>query len=143
MPTRVPPLPVAAVFAMAEVALRHRWQHFALTLVLGAHGLLRTGEISKLLKADIHLDASLTSAVVNLGSTKGSHRKRTKETVSIDLPWLVCFAKAAANDMLDGNRFAPADNTFRKKFSEIAHLLGIQGYRFKPYSLRRGGATEL
>ena len=37
----------------------------------------------------------------------------------------------------------PAEKIFRARFAEYFEFLQLQGFNFKPYSLRRGGATHL
>ena len=34
------------------------------------------------------------------------------------------------------------DKVFRRTFREVVEELGLERFRYKPYSLRRGGATE-
>ena len=32
---------------------------------------------------------------------------------------------------------------FRKRFAQLCHVFDLDSYNFRPYSLRRGGATDL
>ena len=91
----------------------------------------------------IQYDAYLTSAVLNLGSTKGSLRRGAQETVSLDLPWLVCLLRALTTPLGDEDFVAPRGTTSRRQFDKLAKDAGLESCAFKPYSLRRGGATEL
>ena len=134
---------VPALFAMVELALQRSLRALAVSLLVGAHCLLRTGELNKLKVGHIQYDAYLTSAVLNLGSTKGSLRRGAQETVSLDLPWLVCLLRALTTPLGDEDFVAPWGTTFRRHFDKLAKDAGLGSCAFKPYSLRRGGATEL
>ena len=85
----------------------------------------------------------LMTGVINLGSTKGSLRQGAQETVAIDLPWLVALTQALLCRLGDNDFVAPRSTSFRRHFDRIVKKADLQPYGFKPYSLRRGGATEL
>ena len=86
LPCRAPPLTEEALHTLVGYAIFHRQHQFALTLLLGFYGLLRTGELLSI-----------------------------------------------------RNRDAP--HRWRKMFNDTISALSLDSYQYRPYSLRRGGAT--
>ena len=64
------------------------------------------------------------------------------ESVQVKLPWLVKLLAASLKANPIGALGGPSW-LFRQKFDKITTAAGLQGFGFRPYSLRRGGATEL
>ena len=144
LPTRAPPLPAAAVFAIAEWCLRQGHHGMALGMIVAAHCLLRTGEMLKLTFGQITWAEDYSSVVISLGTTKSGARRGAAESCQVELPWLAAAMKAMqlrreASDTLVGM----AEPLFRRLFGEALRELGFAEWGFQPYSLRRGGATEL
>ena len=63
--------------------------------------------------------------------------------MTIDLPWLVALTQALLCRFKDDDFVAPRATSFRRQFDRIIKKADLSPYGFKPYSLRRGGATEL
>lgn len=64
LPNRAPPMPIEVLDAMVGHAVFKNQHLFALSLLLGFHGLLRTGEILGLSKKDFSVTSNATSVVV-------------------------------------------------------------------------------
>ena len=83
VPNRAPPLPETALQAMTGWALFHGHKDFALSLLLGYYGLLRTGEIQSLTSHHIFMAKPTKPAIISLGLTKGGKRAGAAESVTI------------------------------------------------------------
>lgn len=66
IPNRAPPLPTEVLYAMVGYALFKEWHFFAITLLLGYYGLLRTGEILQVKGSHISVESPKGPAVVSL-----------------------------------------------------------------------------
>ena len=121
IPNRAPPMPVEVLEAMVGHSLFHNRPLFALSLLLGFYGLLRTGEILGLTKKHLAIASRDTSVLVSLGMTKGGKRQGAAESVKVVL--------------------AEAPHAWRKTFVDTLESLGFTSLELRPYSLRRGGAT--
>ena len=115
----------------------------ALSLLLGFHGLLRTGEILSLKKTHFQVHADSETVLISLGLTKGGKRQGAAESVSLRIrdvtrrvqQWLSC--PSAPTSLVA----SPAQ--WRQLFSDALEALEFTSFQFRPYSLRRGGATFL
>jgi hypothetical protein len=113
-------------------------------MLIGYQGLLRTGEITKLKKRDWTWIPRRKLALLLLGDTKGGKRRGEQETISIDDP-VLCqlvneyLARCHDHEPICG-RSGPS---FRSWFRRLVHstALGRQ-VDYKPYSIRRGAATD-
>ena len=80
-------------------------------------------------------------AVISLGLTKSGKRAGASESVTISvtcaLQWLWAWKNASSSRC----PLTPAPHHWRKKFSECVKALNLEEFEFRPYSLRRGGAT--
>ena len=140
LPARSPPLPPLGIFALAELALRRGWRRTAVAILVAAHCLLRTCEITNLSGASVAFSANAQSAVLNLGLTKSGQRTGANESVQVSLPWLaqLLYVCLQSHPVLIDQPWR-----FRQEFSTLLDAAGLQHFNFKPYSLRRGGATDL
>ena len=142
LPERAPPLPVVCLLACAEVAFRQADPTLASLLLLGAHCLLRTGELVQISAGMVKFARAFGTAVISLGAMKSGKRAGVIESVQVKLPWLVKLLAAA----LKANALATLGGPswlFRQKFEKVVVSEGLGAFGFRPYSLRRGGATEL
>ena len=144
LPMRAPPMPPKVLFALSEWGITQGLPGFALGLVLAFHCLLRTSEMVSLTFGQISWADDFRSAVIDLGWTKGGKRRGAAESVTVDIPWLAVALQALRSkgtpiDTVVGLSMAK----FRKLFREGCFALGCADWGFSPYSLRRGGATEL
>ena len=142
VPNRAPPMPLEVLEAMVGYALFKNEKLFALSLLIGFHGLLRTGELTGIKASHVSISRTKGPAVVALGLTKGGKRHGSAESITLYgedvcrrlFQWV---QTARASDSLTG-----ASHVWRKKFSDTLQALAFHTWDFRPYSLRRGGATH-
>ena len=127
---------------MAGLALAQgRWDWGALVLT-AFHCYLRPNEFLKVTEATVALPVG-QAGVLSLPWTKIGQQRGARETVVVEdeltLFWLrkVIADRQRGQPLLEGNSYA-----FRKFFDRCISDLGLGGYGYKPYSLRRGGATH-
>ena len=144
VPCRAPPLTQDIVLAMAGLALEQGQLTLAALLLVGFHGLLRTGEILQIRPIDFLMGPD--AAVLSLPSSKSGVRNNTRESVALRDPIVLETVRA----MLDVKHSFRLANTpcwsksgtlFRDQFQRLLVHLKVDNLSFKPYSLRRGGAT--
>ena len=144
VPARAPPITQDIVLAMAGLSLQQGQLTMAALLLLGFHALLRTGEILQLCPCDFLLAAD--RGIVSIPSSKSGVRNNTRESVSLHDPIVLETLKA----MIDVKQALQLDkvpcwdksgSAFRDSFHRLLQHLEITALGFKPYSLRRGGAT--
>jgi hypothetical protein len=128
----------------ALAAILWSWQLLdcALLTLLGFHCLLRTGEILGLLKCQMRFSLGDVACVVSLPETKGTHRKGTVESVTLTDPVLAkCFTvfmkPCKPGDLVLQRTPGQFRNAFRAACKQLMLPESV-----RPYSLRRGGATE-
>eukprot|EP00438_Fugacium_kawagutii_P034073 Skav205994 [mRNA] locus=scaffold2084:207733:210659:+ [translate_table: standard] len=85
LPNRAPPMPMEVLDAMVGYALFKQQPLFALSLLIGFHGLLRTGEVLGLSKKDFSITSNSSSILISLGLTKGGQRQGALESVKVSL----------------------------------------------------------
>jgi hypothetical protein len=143
LPTKATPILRPVVHAMAYFALEDGQQRLALIMVL-AHSLcLRTSELLALRFSDLTISPACASLVAYLGQSKTGKRKNKSECARCKDKALILFAKALCPDDAMGDYILDmSEATFRKKFAQLAKRVGLDPERVKPYSLRRGGATQ-
>eukprot|EP00438_Fugacium_kawagutii_P021703 Skav224769 [mRNA] locus=scaffold1604:630943:636934:- [translate_table: standard] len=83
IPNRAPPMPVHVLHALVGWALFHQHVTFAVSLILGFYGMLRTGEILGLRSHHLSTEDTHQRVVVSLGLTKGGKRQGAAESVVI------------------------------------------------------------
>ena len=141
IPCRAPPLTEVALQTLVGYALFHNQFSFALSLLLGFYGLLRTGELLSLKNKDIAQANSRAVAVISLGMTKGGQRQGAAESVTISEEDTLRRLWQWKQSNARGMSLCPAPHRWRKMFNDAIHALGLEQYQYRPYSLRRGGAT--
>lgn len=143
-PARAPPLTTLLARAIIGKAVLDNELAFATLVAVGFHALLRTGELLSLEYRDIEINT--TCAIHSLRNTKSGQRTGTLEAVAVRdsltlqlLQTLIAVQQRSRFQKLWPHSGQLFRVTFRKfcSFFRVAHLL------FKPYSLRRGGATWL
>ena len=144
VPCRAPPLPSIAALGMVWYLCSIR--HFGLAFLVSAayDGFLRTREMLSLTWNDVQV--SRGSGVISLAHTKSGQRCAAYEaSVMLDrmVPCLYHQAKAARpSGTSDDCYISPASEAeFYKLFNAALVALGLSNFGFRPYSLRRGGAT--
>ena len=140
---RATPLTQDLVLAFAGVGFELGLPRLALCLLLGFHTLLRTGELCAIMVKDIAFARDGRSAVINLVETKGGLRRGANEMVTVDDPSLCLMLKRVLANAMPGDRITGCRiQDFRAFFNRAVDVLDLNGFNFKPYSLRRGGATH-
>lgn len=145
VPTRAPPLTQRIIRSMAAYAIaQNRWG-FAMVLILGFECLLRTGELLNLYPRD--LLAGRSSGICTLRETKSGKRTGSNEFVSITDPVALELVKQFLQLRRELNLttlpvWTASATAFRRQFAQICSIFDLQRHSFRPYSLRRGGATH-
>ena len=143
LPERAPPLSADVVLAISGVMISVGHPRSALAVALAFHGLLRTGEILAVRKRDVTFAKTGKSAIINLRMTKSGQRLNQHEMVSVDDAHLVQWLSKTLQQLLPGDPIvAQTPQAFRKLFYGSIRVLGLTRMEYKPYSLRRGGATH-
>lgn len=142
-PNQAPPLPESILLAFVGRCLELGDLDMAVALNLGYYGLLRTGEILNL--CPDHIVIGKKDIVIRLGLTKTGLRRHQDENVVVtnQAVWhqvmtLLSIRKAA------GSYHVPiilgGGPQFREQFAKLRKFFNLT-QPFRPYSLRRGGAT--
>ena len=135
MPSRAPPLSVKVLEAMVGWSRFHGYHTFALSLLVGFYALLRTGELLTLQSKHIEMSSPSSPAIISLGLTKSGKRQGAAESVTLGDLW-------HWKQNVDSSCFLTLKpHQWRKLFNDCLEGLKIQDWGFRPYSLRRGGAT--
>lgn len=139
IPNRAPPFPENVLLAMVGHALFHNELLFALSLLLGFYGMLGTGELTGLSHSQVEPGDGSGPAVISLGLTKSGKRHGAAESVTV---YVVDVVRRLVQWKQSKVKFlTPSPATWRKLFSDTLCKLGLDSFGFRPYSLRRGGAT--
>jgi integrase len=146
IPSRAPPLTERLVRSMAAFEVSLGNLEMAACLLLGFHCLLRTGEILALRLEDILLGSE--SGICTLTHTKSGLRRNAAEAVSIEdvvvlevLRILVLHRRDTRQEALPV--WSGTGAQFRQRFAFLCKNFDLSSQSFRPYSLRRGGATHL
>ena len=139
-----PPLPLSLARAFVAKAVAANELAFATVIALGFHGLLPTGELMALRFKHLQLNAQC--GVISLPCSKAGQRSGSQEAIAVRdaiilqlLDTLVSVQKPAPGDPV----WPKTSQLFRQEFRRMCDFFGITSQQFKPYSLRRGGATFL
>ena len=143
-PSRAPPITAVIVKAFIARAVESDDLDFAVLVALGFHSLLRTGELLALQYQDFELGESC--GVVTLKSSKTGLRHGSEEAVAIRdrLTLMLLDTLFSWQPWRPGNRIWPfSPQAFRETFRRYLGFFRVANLSFKPYSMRRGGATLL
>ena len=141
VPNRAPPLSIDALHTLVGYGLFKKQPLFALSLLLAFHGLLRTGELLTLQAKHCSISSAKGPLVVSLGLTKSGKRQGAAESVTIHNDD-VCRRMFQWLKSTSGNAFlAGPGHIWRKTFATFLEKVGLDKVDYRPYSLRRGGAT--
>ena len=104
-------------------------------------GLLRTGELLSLRAKDVFIPGPKGPAVLSLGLTKGGARQGAAESVTLHersiLPDLWRWKQVSSPSQF----LTLKPHAWRALFTKAIEALKLNDLQFRPYSLRRGGAT--
>ena len=143
-PSRAPPITQLLVRSIVCRAVRLGDLQFACLVALGFHALLRTGEILSLRFCDIEFD--LTRGVLSLSGSKSGIRTGTKEAVALrdQVTLQLLDALWTCQRHFPGQTIWPfTAHRSREMFRSHLRFFRVHHFEYKPYSLRRGGATFL
>lgn len=145
-PARAPPLTLDIVLSLAHYAICHHDIFFACLLVLGFFTLVRTGELLGLKGRDLLVNDR--QLIVSLKDTKTGKRNAADEMVTTDHNFAILVTSTVVDILrshgaLDRPIWAFSGQAFRNHFDSYLRRFHIQDLAFRPYSLRRGGATWL
>ena len=140
IPNRAAPIPENILQSMMGWAIFHDHHLFALSLALGYYGMLRTGELFDITLSSVFMSKKTAPAVISLGLTKGGKLTGAAESVTIQVEdvlrrlwqWRVSGAP---------HKLVSSPHTWRALFAKCLTALKLDEFGFRPYSLRRGGAT--
>ena len=143
LPNRAPPLTEGVLRAMVGWSFFHEHFRFGISLLVGFYGLLRTGELLALQAWQFQTAGSSTPVVVSLGLTKSGKRQGAAESVTISelvVIQLLCKWKSISGPY---DFLTDKPHVWREMFQACLKGIGVEKWDFRPYSLRRGGATSL
>ena len=89
----------------------------------------------------VFIESPKKPAVVSLGLTKGGKRMGASESVSISVELLLQWLKAWKRVTSPDKSLCGTPAQWRGLFSQCVTAVGLDEFMFRPYSLRRGGAT--
>ena len=145
IPLRAPPMPPSVALALAWYFVRMGQIGGAFILLAGYDCFLRTGEMLSLTFGDVAFGDN-NQGIIKLEHTKTGQRHAAFEASAVNDP--VCgrlfraLKASLRGDIHPGHYiFLPKVGQFYKIFNDGLLWLGIQEFGFKPYSIRRGGAT--
>ena len=141
IPNRAPPLPVRVVHAMAGWAMFSGHPAFAVSLLIGFYSMLRTGEILSLKRSHFSSPPGSSRVVISLGMTKGGRRTGAAESSVLGYDVAVRFVQRWMSLARGSISLTPSPAKWRQLFNDALAALNLTQYEFRPYSLRRGGAT--
>ena len=141
IPSRAPPLPEHIAHAMCGWAVFHGWFSFGISLLLGFYSMLRTGEILGILSSHVECGPGALQALINLGLTKGGKRLGAAESVVLGFEPVVKVLRSWKKVSTPSTSLTPSPAKWRSLFNQCLEQLNITDFGFRPYSLRRGGAT--
>ena len=145
VPTRAAPLTAELVRSLAMYAIEHHDLAFALLILLGFYGLLRTGELLHLLASDLLCHEQ--HLLVSLKDTKSGKRKAAQEMIHLEDTFTIEVAQTFLELRRSQNALACpiwrfSGQAFRNRFNHYCNRFDLGKFLFRPYSLRRGGATH-
>ena len=142
-PTRAPPLTEDVLKAMVGWASLRDHFSFGLSLLVAFYGLLRTGELLSLQAWQIHVISESQPAVINLGLTKTGKRQGAAESITITELSVVRLLWVWKQRVPSHSFLTEKPHVWRSLFADCINKLKLSQWEFRPYSLRRGGATHL
>ena len=141
VPNRAPPLPEHVVQAMAGWGFFKGHVSFGVSLLVGFYTMLRTGELLGLRSSHLLSEPTRNQVLISLGLTKGGKRAGAAESVILGFEPVVNLVKAWKRQASSSTPLATSPGHWRGLFNESLMALGLETHGFRPYSLRRGGAT--
>ena len=143
LPERAPPLPTLFATAVAGAALRRQDLRLCVLILIAFHALLRTGELCRVQASHFVRPGKAGPIFLTLSNTKsGIRRGDLAESVVLTDPVLIQYLHVLLTRILPGEHLWPKDSqSFRTQFRELCADARLPPLPWRPYSLRRGGAT--
>eukprot|EP00438_Fugacium_kawagutii_P009647 Skav214996 [mRNA] locus=scaffold508:815286:819802:- [translate_table: standard] len=141
IPNRAPPLPEHVLHAMVGWAFFKQHFSFGASLLVGFYGMLRTGELVGLRSSHVLVDSHRDRVVISLGFTKSGKRQGAAESCVLGYDLLIQYLRHWKTVATTSSCFCKSPRQWRMLFSEALSALKLESFEFRPYSLRRGGAT--
>jgi len=141
VPARAPPLSGRATLGLCWYMWVWGYPVAALLTYLGFHRFLRTMEFLGLRAGQLTFGRGKVH--IGLATSKGAQRHGTTEGVTVDDDaWLVEQLRRRCRALWPGDLLLPITaRQYRVLFDAAVQALGLPS-DFKPYSLRRGGASQ-
>ena len=141
IPTRAPPLTPVTLALLAGWFQQH-FPELGLGLLVAFHGLLRTGELFSIQAKHIICTGDL--CLLHLGPTKMGARNASTETASFRHRQVSLLLQAWKTvHRPDAFLVSVSPTSFRQWFARALIATDLHHVPYKPYSLRRGGATQV
>ena len=136
------PMGEELLWAMISRAIDLQWLEMSFVLAAGYFGLLRTGELLQMRFQDITYSAQVL--LIHLPESKTAQRGGPGETVVVR-DTRVCHLLRTLQLLSKGKHliWPYTAQLFRERFGSLTSFFCLDGYGYRPYSLRRGGATAL
>lgn len=141
LPNRAPPLTESILRAMVGWSYFKQRYDFGLSLMVAFYGLLRTGELLAVQAWQVHMTGPLNPAVINLGLTKSGKRQGAEESTTISEVSVLRLLCSWKQRVTPRTFLTSKPHTWRRLFQQCLSELKVNEWGFRPYSLRRGGAT--
>ena len=143
VPARAPPLTPHTLDVLSG-ALHLQGPSLGLAAQVAFRGLLRTGELLAVKAADIMFAHNNAKAFVQLHESKTMRTNPATRLVAISDYKVVTLLRAWKASVPGSASLVPMPpHQFRKAYGLALANANLGSYGFKPYSLRRDGATEL
>jgi hypothetical protein len=107
------------------------------------YGLLRAGELLAIQAWQVHTVSEFQPAFINLGLTKAGKRQGAAESAILTEKHVLSHLWAWKRRVTRHTFLTSKPHAWRAVFTECIQKLKLASWEFRPYSLRRGGATHL
>eukprot|EP00438_Fugacium_kawagutii_P011017 Skav214773 [mRNA] locus=scaffold3923:40117:45759:+ [translate_table: standard] len=132
IPNRAPPLTEVALHTLVGHALFREQPVFALSLLLGFYGLLRTGELLNIRNKDVSQSSATSVAVISLGLTKAGQRAGAAESITISEQETLRRLWQWKCRTSPNTSLCPAPHVRRKLFNDTISALELEESAQKP-----------
>ena len=140
LPARAAPMTPQVVLAVANVFLQAQRLDLVAVTVLMFHCALRVAEALNVHSSHLTFVAA-GHGVVALPLTKMGQRRGAQEQVTIDDPVATFWVSLRAGQVPEGQLTNVSTAQYRTCLQKALAQLHLAEHGFRPYSLRRGGAT--
>ncbi len=142
VPARAPPLSIRATLGIAFYMWSWGYPGAAVVTCLAFDRFLRTMEFLRLSPSQLTLSRDQLTMHVQLPWSKGAKRRKSVEGVVVFDRLLIQLVQELVEPLMPGDDLVGmAPRQYRLLFDKAVESLGLRN-DFKPYSLRRGGASH-